>query len=124
MKDELLRLAERCEQAEGPDREIDVEIARTMRVTVWLRNVEDTANYETTYWRYTSSIDGALSLVPEGAFWRVGHDGEGPDPSMFRADVLHTPGSGHHIARAATPSLALCVAALKARASMEKTDGN
>lgn len=53
-------------------------------------------------------------LVPDDAFYRVGHDGEGPDPSMFRADLLQTPGFGKRVARADTPAEALLTAILEA----------
>ena len=59
--------------------------------------------------------DAAFMLVPDGAFWRVGNDGTGPDPSAYRADVLETPGSGHHVARSYHPALAIAQAALKTK---------
>ena len=61
----LEELAARCEQAAGPDRKLDLEIARLQGVTVWQRNDEDTGNYETTHWHYTDKIDDALTLVPD-----------------------------------------------------------
>lgn len=35
-----------------------------------------------------TSLDAVLALMPEDCFWQVGHDGEGPDPSMFAARVF------------------------------------
>lgn len=72
--------------------------------------------------KFTTAVDAALLLLPDGddVFWRVGHDGEGPDPSLFRADVLlcrlASPTDGF-VERARTPALALCAAALRARAA-------
>jgi len=107
-KDELRALADRVEGLAGPDRAADhwIFMATAQR---------DAANYwhPTEGHRYTASLDAAMSLVPTDAFWRVGHDGEGPDPSDFRADVLLVPGA-RHIARSATPALALTAAALRA----------
>jgi hypothetical protein len=70
--EKLLDLAARVEAATGPDRELDLAIARLFDVTVWLRNDDDTANY---------------------------------DPLIAEAE-------------AATPALALCAAALRARTTL------
>ena len=108
-------LARRCEAATGPDRALDCAIRDTLRLpndysADWgARKHEIPAAYP-----YTASLDAALTLVPGEAFWRVGHDGAGPDPSAFRADVFQTPGTGLNVARSATPALALCAAALRA----------
>src|SRR3546814_11416599 len=66
MSEDLLRLAERVEKLEGPDREVDLEIARYRGVTVWKRNDDDTGNDETTHWHYTASRAAAMTLVPRG----------------------------------------------------------
>jgi hypothetical protein len=70
--------------------------------------------------RYTTSLDAAVTLVPEGWFWRVGrtsifagwafvhnthHDHGEPDRNEF----------GWRKVAGTTPTLALCIAALKAR---------
>jgi hypothetical protein len=73
--------------------------------------------------RYTSSIDAAMTLVPEGdpafsaTFWRLGNDGEGADPAEFKAEILLCSmlTSKRLSATASTPALALCAAALLAR---------
>jgi hypothetical protein len=60
---------------------------------------------------YTTSLDAALSLVPEGWAWTVSKNGtavvvtESADPSKYRRE------NGH----ATWPALALVIAALKAR---------
>lgn len=69
---------------------------------------------------YTTSLDAALTLVPEGSAWAVSI---GDDPDVYirgmpRATVMPPrPYSGANDASecAATPALALCIAALKAR---------
>jgi hypothetical protein len=85
--------------------------------------------------RYTTSLDAALLLVPEEFGWlvRSQHDGlpfancshpystnniwivNGENVSLPPED------QGHNHARAQTPAIALCIAALKARAAQDKT---
>ncbi|WP_341893788.1 hypothetical protein [Ferrovibrio terrae] len=73
--------------------------------------------------RYTDSMDAALTLLPAhgpdcAAFWRVGNDGEGGDPSLFKAEVLIARGliSNRQTGVALTAPMALCIAALKTMA--------
>lgn len=57
--------------------------------------------------RYTSSIDAAMTLVPEGWGWTLTHWG------CFR---LWEIGDGMDVtSKAKTPALAICAAALRAR---------
>jgi hypothetical protein len=84
---------------------------------------------------YTTSLDAALTLVPGGLCWNVSSadnamvDGK-PDATVFGDEVeRYQPGwpdappdivrepYEHH--EAATPALAICIAALKARAAGE-----
>lgn len=124
MADDLLALAERCEKAEGPDRELDTEIARYFRVTVWKRNDDDTANYETTHWRYTESVDSAASLVPEGWRWMAGHREhpharayvENGAPAFVGISSRRNPDRQWYEVTAANPALALAAASLRAQA--------
>lgn len=131
----LLSLAERVEAASGPDRELDCLIAVAaagyyMLPPKWeggpigygYRDKEGTEIHpghggDQLVKRYTASIDAAMTLVDAEWFWRVGHDGEGADPGLFRADVGEPVSFGFVRAVATTPALALCAAALKARAS-------
>jgi hypothetical protein len=108
----LLALAERCEREEvGQDMDDAIGVALGVG---WLQ-----------FKPWTTSLDAAVTLVPEGddVFWQLGHDGAGPDPSLFLARVLvcsqPRPVNGH-IARSESPTLALCAAALRARAAMVK----
>lgn len=130
---ETPKLSERVEAATGPDRELDAEIAVAVSGDVGAIVVPPYERFlfshKPGWWRdgtnkshsapsYTASLDAALTLMPSDAFWRLGHDGDGADPSEFRAQVLvPTLGSidAHGAAFAATPALALCAAALKAR---------
>lgn len=79
---------------------------------------------------YLRSIDAAMQLVPDGAHWGMGHDNTGPLAGWAWVRVkgkdgwqeLHSPlrmGFNYAGPFPAAPSLALCAAALRARAAME-----
>ena len=125
-KDELLELADRVEAATGPDRELDRAIRDTLNLAHdygadWGSRGRDIAQA----FPYTASLDAAMTLVPEEVFWRLGHDGEGPDPSQFRAEMLMVFSRSSHsaVAVAATPALALTAAALRALANDHSKEG-
>jgi hypothetical protein len=95
----LIALAERCEKATGPDRELDAEIAVAIeyelpnpmgecRAHLRVPHLSDECEAGT-YWlvqrsgmslqtapRYTASLDAAIELVPEGWDWLVRNDVE------------------------------------------------
>lgn len=124
-REELETLAAKVEAAEGADRELDALIAPHQGLEVVDeghpvgRMCYDDIGAAHLLPRYGTSLDAAMSLIGEGAFWRLGNDGEGPDVAAFKATV--TSGDGptlaFHDAVAATPALALTAAALRARAS-------
>jgi hypothetical protein len=61
-------------------------------------------------------LDAAMSLVPEGWFWRVGHSTLYAGwASTNRLHPDHCNREDETFAKAATPALALCAAALRAR---------
>ena len=106
---DLLSLAEQCEGAAGPSRDIDLSI---MRYAMNIGGPSDTAE------RYTASIDAALTLVPEGCEYRLERrHSKGMHPayasiwSVGGRDIDH-----HDNAHGKTEALAICAAALKARA--------
>lgn len=113
-------LATRIEQTTGPDRELDQEIGVWFRNLTSERRVIAVANCP----RYTASLDAALTLVPEGWLWQVGAYAKGNvcNPAYYRAVLrqwrrmddgeLEWP---RLAGVAATPALALCAAALRAR---------
>lgn len=131
-------MADRCEAATGPDSRLEAEIDWTMRDVVGKHYTTQTLNGETYsvsgWWRdansdshrappYTASLDAALTLVPEDGWWRLGHDGDGADPSDFRAEVI-VPGlltDARGKAVASTPALALCAAVSRAKAILTGT---
>lgn len=106
-------LIEALERATGGDRELDVKIHTT---------VLDDAPYSVP--AYTSSIDAALTLVPEGWQWGKRYDADGTFMECYPPDYLETVAYkgalGDTRTYCGTRSLredpiALCLAALRAR---------
>ncbi len=108
MSENLLALAARCENATGPDRELDADIALTQG---WTEHPGDNwigpfGQIAVPY--YTASLDAAVTLVPGPAWWWVE-----AQPLVHGA---YLSGCGdERVARGTTPALALCCAALRAR---------
>ena len=133
-RETLLALADRTEKATGPDRELDVEIWLAVNHPDYrfpcpvLNRVP--SDYQEALSRHrwdgggghyawlspTTSLDAAMSLVPEGWDWMRWSPGSmvvirpHANGKMF-ADTIE--------AKAATPALALCAAALRARATLD-----
>lgn len=105
-------LIAKLEAAEGPSRELDAEIEKLIQMppqTVAEYALKTArATWVTNPPAFTSSLDAALTLVPDDHDWIIynvnGHLGSTP---MARV--------GDVKAHAATPALALCIAALHAR---------
>jgi hypothetical protein len=100
----LRALIERVEQATGADRRLDgdIETALGWPFAQWTGDARP----------FTSSLDAAASLVPEGWQWVCGKDR--PENGGAWADVQPN-AVGVTKRRAATPALALTAAALGAR---------
>lgn len=120
---DLLKLAERCEQATGPDRELDYAIADAALGSIkppFRRGYCE---------RYTASLDAAMTLVPEETRWpwnvtiATAYRSVSVIPNHGDSYGVNDPFCGHSRGKAATVPLAICAAALRARASMEKNDG-
>jgi hypothetical protein len=98
----LLELAERCEKATGPD--FDLSFA------IWQAAIEPIAP-SSRQPDYTASLDAAMTLA----------NGYGGEVTFFKDGTakafLWQPYPMAIEAKAATPALALCAAALKARAA-------
>lgn len=107
----LQSLAARCEGAKGADRELDEAI----RVAVGGRRVPVMGSWVVDYGApaYTASLDAAMGLVPEPKSFNMSHAGN----SVARVDIL--PDGPEFSGYAPTPALALCAAALRARAAGE-----
>jgi len=131
-RDALLALAARCE-AEGPSRELDCYIHAALIVKGAVRVVDPPIFIERRYYalpdgstadwigydllnisaRYTTSLDAAVTLIVDGVEWSVSNLYH-----VARAEVgLNLnggPNYGEH--KGALMALALCAAALRARA--------
>jgi len=134
LPEEVVRLAERCQTATGPDRDIDGWIEALIvkpaepyvvgqgpgrfpakpimgvRADV-MRDIggKDGADYIGAP-AYTASLDAAMTLVPEGFDWIIGHTNGGL--------TIHAEVGDREQRFAATPALALCAAALRARVQL------
>ncbi len=129
----LLALAERCEQAAGPDRGLDAAIMCAFygytihkdsnpaegHFAFWEGEPEKSKCVNCSGWaRVTEHLDAAVTLVPEGWGWAISTTGGGL-PCAYG----HPPGNGLAVrwiddTPAATPALAMCAFALRARAAM------
>jgi len=110
----LLALAERVEALDGPNRNLDADIMRA----IGLAGAPAVFALVDAPHPYTASLDAAMTLVPEG--WAVLM---AFSEQRAVCDV-HTAPLGQHgtwpaHASAATPALALCAAALRARAETQ-----
>lgn len=127
----LLELAERCEKATGPDRGLDEEIAialghktgtaianytMEMILTIEWKKPHPYAGMKEPCPRWTESLDAALTLVPDGFKWKLGYSRHVPcvvelvDYRTHKGTYISECDYGH--------ALALCAAALRARASL------
>jgi len=115
---ELLALADRVEAATGPDRDIDCWIENRLDLAKF---VPDSPAPHGGGWLdkrvepkpYTASLDAAMTLVPEGAFWSITMRGK--QQGGYHA-CCQIEGSLDW-REGATPALALTAAALRAQAT-------
>ncbi len=138
MDTHLKELIGRLERCAGPDRELDAHIAASVGLPMTFCDFDagcyhgdcispgcgkplgltDERRSYPADWRdderlphYTSSIDAAISLVPRPMCWNGGEVNEDDQPWACITDSE----GADYAATAATPILALCIAALKAR---------
>jgi hypothetical protein len=105
----LLALAERCEQAAGPDKELDFTIDDFM-----LKHGAETDRIRNPRYvlPYTASLDAAVTLVPEGWDFCISK-GWGEECAVCLASANKVT---EIISTSTIPALALCAAALRAKA--------
>jgi len=138
MGNELEALAVRCEALAGPDREVDVCVFRAIGAPVPFQfaNLMVALTYdeaERCYTvpvgdmrcryeppAYTASLDDAMSLVPDGCDWLRKDFGT---MTIVREGKLEKDWARHTDGKGATPALALCSAALRARALTPRDQG-
>lgn len=127
---DFLELAERCEKATGPDRELDlaIQVALSGKAWRWASGLTFEQQTVITWDKYgpgaagnpvctldefTASIDAAMMLVPEGSLWKCGYSRHVPHQAEVVDYEKHTgryDGNSDH-----SRALALCAAALRAR---------
>ena len=110
----LNELVTRLEKAQEGDRKLDRDIFLLVTPDWLERGIE---LCDATIPHYTTSIDAALTLVPEGWGWHVS---KFPLPRAELAEPIETkfgPGIGirQQVFTAKTPALALVIACLRAR---------
>ena len=124
------------EKAEGPSRELDGDIAEMCGVvpaeleamgvkrSIARRGRGSWYGAEGAFWHapaYTASLDAALTLVPNGWVFTLSTDDNASFPNAAaHARCANVPWASAYVnrvsdAHAATPAIALCIAALKAR---------
>lgn len=106
----MTSLITRLEAATGPDRELDLDI----HVAIWGDNNLRALGIDTAP-NYTASLDTARSLVPEGWSWFTGEFSKRVNHPAQAQLLNGSADPKEHRAYAATPAIALTIAALKAR---------
>lgn len=132
----LSSLIERLEKAEGPDRELDADIAAAVLggEIQWLQTAMTGDAFPVRKYpskdhirgfgrepvqRYTSSIDAALTLVPEGFKWKAGYSRYVPHNAEIQ-DYRANPVLGVFVGECdSNRAIALCIAVLRAQAAIE-----
>lgn len=116
--DDLLKLAERCEQATGPDRELDAAIRKALGINNFVAPSQA---------MFTASLDATMTLVPGSTDY--------PDVKCYLIDCATQTSpfaqpvayvwteTGKHMGKGRTDRLALCAAALRARAAGGESHG-
>ncbi len=100
-------IVERLRHATGPSRALDAEISRRFAQS----DGDVQRAIEAGQTDFTSSVDHAATLVPDGYHWVVRGDGRAGCASPGgRYEVLPDA-----VCEGATPAIALCIAALEAR---------
>lgn len=110
-------LIARLEAATGPSRELDKAILLALGyswrgMAYWSRDDSHTWEGST---NFTASIDAALTLVPDGASWDVRWKSGDKNASVTFYPPGDDPDDYFHVWEAATPALAICIAALRAK---------
>lgn len=124
----MIDLIERIEAAGGPDRDLDWRIQKALGIGDW-PDIDmwppfmPGSKFEKAIPAYTASLDAAMTLVPTEPFpemrpgkWWWGVDSLGCDAHV--AYENRDSGIPEYSAQGATPALALCAAALRARMAM------
>jgi hypothetical protein len=111
----LLGIIARVKAATGPDRELDLATARAVGALGHAAGLPDSAFIgdhlpACGFMHYTASLDAALALVPAGFGWSIGSDG-----MVWVGAATGLQDGLTSEEEAATPALALCLAAIRAQ---------
>lgn len=128
--DELIA---QIEAASGPDRELDAQMSAACRVGAarwewannypeWLARPDGRVELEKNGPSFaapalTGSIDAAMTLVPEECEWRLDSHYNLAGVFAYPVDPESGPYCVEYAGESSTPALALCAAALRARAA-------
>ncbi len=121
MKKKMNELISRLRKVDGPDRELDTDMAilfwsgasevwNGMTLAQARRRFPTDIKGMSSLWNYpyyTSSIDDALTLRPSGTFWRLFQQDD------CRASVFGRDGNSSFNCKGATPAIALCIASIQ-----------
>lgn len=111
-------IIEKLERAKAGDESLSREIADIVGTAVKRRTFNGGMDADEWDWfpPYTSSIDAALSLVMDGWSWSVAVSENKLHPVVMLGRSYPT--NAQVAQEAATPALAICIAALKSRSSL------
>lgn len=108
-------LIDKLEKATGADGDLDFEISKAI-------SGQHIVQYSGAHLHYTSSVDDALMLVPEGYAWTIYTLRTGlAEPFKYFASVSFPNEGCGSPADATTPAIAVCIAALKARQAIAES---
>lgn len=123
MTDQLADLIARLEKATGPDAGLDLMIAEAVGLKP---SFGATGSVGGGWLPYTTSIDAALTLVPEECVWALNFASMatimrvGPNGVIDGEIIGQWPSDQNEAEQPVKPAIALCIASLKARAALTK----
>ena len=105
-------IVEMLESADVGSREIDEKIAKLVG---WVRTTADGKHLRGYAYcpNYTTSMDTALTLVPDGGDWQMPLPFHEYNNKLFRCEI-YGKGYVYVYGVAPTPALAICIAVMKA----------
>lgn len=116
----LDKLIQGIERASEPDRALNAELLRQLG---WTQDGRDAFSPDgsraLSVPDYLGSLDAAMTLVPNGLHWSVGFDTQGNRALISKSGSMKV-----ETGKAATPALALCAAALRARETTPSIKGD
>lgn len=112
----MTQLSDKLQRATEGSRELDDLIWR--QVNEWQQAKGRGWKYDLEFApHYTTNLQDAVSLVPEGCLWRIGHVGD-HRPGIFLAVIMPPKGASIE-GESSDPALALCIAIIKASSKAE-----